>query len=44
MVEPGTLNNNNQRKNNYDFKLEFSQLKAYYNFRYNLKKKIKRSK
>ena len=41
MVEPGTLNNNNQRKNNYDFKLEFSQLKAYYNFRYNLKKKLK---
>ena len=40
MVEPGTLNNNNQRKN-YDFKLEFQQLKAYYNFRYNLKKKLK---
>jgi hypothetical protein len=42
MVEAETLINNNQRMNDkYDFKLEFEQLKAYYNFRYHLKKKLK---
>ena len=28
-------------KDKYDFKLEFQQLKAYYNFRLHLKKKLK---
>ena len=43
MVEAEVLINNNQRLNDkYDFKLEFQQLKAYYNFRYHLKKKLKK--
>ena len=42
MAEPAILINNYQRENiNYDFKLEFQQFKAYYNFRYHLKKKLK---
>ena len=42
MAEPANLINNYQRINiNYDFKLEFQQFKAYYNFRYYLKKKLK---
>ena len=42
MVEAEILINNNQRLNDkYDFKLEFEQLKAYYNFRCHLKKKLK---
>ena len=41
-MEPETLINNNQRLNGkYDFKLEFQQLKAYSNFKIQLKKKLK---
>jgi hypothetical protein len=35
------VSNNKGMKNNYDFKLEFQQLKAYYNFRYHFKRKLK---
>ena len=42
MVDDEFLINKNQRLNDkYDFKLEFKQLKAYYNFRCHLKKKLK---
>lgn len=37
-MDESTTNNDN----NHDYKLEFQQLKAYYNFRLNLKQKLKK--